>query len=106
MAILAACEVEPQTVADLAPVIFKRPIDDPHQLVFAFSEALAHVNLLVRDGRLRLETTKRGVALKTIDASGLAGLSSRRTSHEAATAQRGASFDPPSRLGAPRASRL
>ncbi len=35
-AILETCKVEPQTVADLVPVIFGRPID-PHQLVFAFA---------------------------------------------------------------------
>ena len=47
MAIVEACKVEPQTVADLVPVIFGRPIEDPHQLVFAFGEALAHVNAMI-----------------------------------------------------------
>jgi glyoxylase-like metal-dependent hydrolase (beta-lactamase superfamily II) len=42
MAVLEACKQGPQTVAELVPVIFGRNIDDPHQLVFAFSEALAH----------------------------------------------------------------
>ena len=60
MAILEACKVGPQTVADLVPVIFGRPIDDPHQLVFAFGEALAHVNTMIRDERLRVAERRRG----------------------------------------------
>jgi hypothetical protein len=46
------------------PVIFGRTIDDPHQLTFAFSEALAHVNILVRDGRLRIAKAAQGLALE------------------------------------------
>ena len=53
-----------QTVAELVPVIFGRTIDDPHQLTFAFSEALAHVNILVRSGRLRIAKAARGLALE------------------------------------------
>jgi hypothetical protein len=34
-------------------VVFKRVIDDPHQMGFAFSEGLAHVNYLLRENRLR-----------------------------------------------------
>jgi glyoxylase-like metal-dependent hydrolase (beta-lactamase superfamily II) len=64
MAILEACKSAPQTVADLVPVIFGRKIDDPHQLVFAFSEALAHVNVLVRSGRLRIAPAAEGLALE------------------------------------------
>jgi len=63
-AILAACRASPQTVAELVPVIFGRAIDDPHQLVFAFGEALAHVNFLLRAGRLRLAPAAGGVALE------------------------------------------
>jgi glyoxylase-like metal-dependent hydrolase (beta-lactamase superfamily II) len=63
-AILEACKVEPQTVADLVPVIFGRRIDDPHQLVFAFGEALAHVNAMIRGERLRVASTARGLALE------------------------------------------
>jgi glyoxylase-like metal-dependent hydrolase (beta-lactamase superfamily II) len=51
-AILAACADNVLTAAELVPVVFRRPIDDPHQMGFAFSEALAHVNLLLRQGRL------------------------------------------------------
>ena len=63
-AILEACRVKPQTVADLVPVIFGRKIDDPHQLVFAFGEALAHVNAMIRGERLRVATAARGLALE------------------------------------------
>ena len=54
-AILAACGARGLSGAALVPVVFGRPIDDPHQMGFAFSEALAHVNLLRRRGRLRFE---------------------------------------------------
>jgi glyoxylase-like metal-dependent hydrolase (beta-lactamase superfamily II) len=64
MAILEACKQGPQTVAELVPVIFGRNIDDPHQLTFAFSEALAHVNILVRGGRLRIAKAAQGLALE------------------------------------------
>lgn len=52
-AILDACHGQGCTAADLVPVVFRRPIEDPHQMGFAFSEALAHANLLRRQGRLR-----------------------------------------------------
>jgi glyoxylase-like metal-dependent hydrolase (beta-lactamase superfamily II) len=52
-AILAACADESLTPAELVPVVFRRPIEDPHQMGFAFSEALAHVNLLRRQGQLQ-----------------------------------------------------
>jgi hypothetical protein len=52
-AIAEACRVHGHTAAELIPVVFRRPIDDPHQMGFAFSEALAHVNLMMREGRLR-----------------------------------------------------
>jgi glyoxylase-like metal-dependent hydrolase (beta-lactamase superfamily II) len=45
------CET-PRTAADLLPVLFKRELDD-HQITFAMGEALAHLNFLVADGRLR-----------------------------------------------------
>ena len=64
VAILEACKQGPQTVAELVPVIFGRRIDDPHQLVFAFSEALAHVNILVGAGRLRIARAAQGLALE------------------------------------------
>ena len=33
-------------------MVFRRVIDDPHQMGFAFSEGLAHVNYLVRENWL------------------------------------------------------
>ena len=48
-----ACRRAPCTAADLVPVVFRRVIDDPHQMGFAFSEGLAHVNYLLRENRLR-----------------------------------------------------
>lgn len=47
----AACSTGPHSVADLVPVLFPRPLD-PHQLSFAFSEVHAHVNYMLRTGRL------------------------------------------------------
>ena len=52
-AIFDACSARGLTAAELVPVVFHRPIEDPHQMGFAFSEALAHINLLQRQGRLR-----------------------------------------------------
>jgi hypothetical protein len=52
VAIAAACQGGGRTAAELVPVVFRRPIDDPHQMGFAFSEVLAHVNLMRRQGRL------------------------------------------------------
>ncbi len=47
-----ACATAPRTVADLVPILFPRPLD-PHQMTFAFTETLAHVNRLVRRSELR-----------------------------------------------------
>ena len=46
-----ACEKDAKSVADLVPVLFPRKLD-PHQMSFAFSETLAHVNYMLREGRL------------------------------------------------------
>ena len=51
-AIETACRDRPHELLELMPLIFGRPIDDPHQMGFAFSEALAHVNFMRRAGRL------------------------------------------------------
>lgn len=55
--IRSACAKAPQSVADLVPVLFPRQLD-PHQMSFAFTETLAHVNRLVRRGEI--ETVKQG----------------------------------------------
>ncbi|MFD2858279.1 hypothetical protein ACFSZS_30875 [Seohaeicola zhoushanensis] len=39
-------------MADLVPVLFTRKLD-AHQMSFAFTETLAHVNRLVRRGELQ-----------------------------------------------------
>lgn len=48
----AACRLAPRSAAELVPVMFPRPLD-PYQTSFAFSEVLAHMNMMLRDGRLR-----------------------------------------------------
>jgi glyoxylase-like metal-dependent hydrolase (beta-lactamase superfamily II) len=48
-----ACRKAPCTAAELVPVVFRRTIDDPHQMGFAFSEVLAHVNYMLREHRLQ-----------------------------------------------------
>ena len=52
-AVLDACAAREHSVAELVPVVFGRRIEDPQQMGFAFGEAMAHVNLLVRRGELR-----------------------------------------------------
>ena len=39
-------------------------VDDQHQLVFAFGEALAHVSAMVRAERLRVAPVAEGLALE------------------------------------------
>jgi glyoxylase-like metal-dependent hydrolase (beta-lactamase superfamily II) len=46
-AIAAACRDAPRSAAELVPALFRRPLG-PHELSFAFSEVLAHVNLMLR----------------------------------------------------------
>jgi glyoxylase-like metal-dependent hydrolase (beta-lactamase superfamily II) len=52
-AIAEACRKASCTTAELVPVVFRRPIDDPHQMGFAFGEVLAHVNYMLREHRLQ-----------------------------------------------------
>ncbi|MFP1632903.1 MBL fold metallo-hydrolase [Zhengella sp. ZM62] len=61
--IRTACAERPQTVADLVPILFTRALD-PHQMSFAFTETLAHVNRLVRRGEIK--TSRRGDRLVNI----------------------------------------
>ena len=53
-AIAGACRRAPCTTADVVPVVFRRAIDDPHQMGFAFSEVLAHVNYMLHEERLHV----------------------------------------------------
>jgi glyoxylase-like metal-dependent hydrolase (beta-lactamase superfamily II) len=46
-----ACRERPLTVAEIVPILFSRTLD-PHQMSFAFSEAHAHVNYMIRLGTL------------------------------------------------------
>lgn len=55
----AAC-AEPQSAGDLLPVLFKRELDS-HQVMFAMSEAIAHLNYLEHARRLRREAGGDGV---------------------------------------------
>ena len=45
--ILRACSTAPRSAAELVPFVFTRQLD-PHQMGFAFSEVLAHVNYMLR----------------------------------------------------------
>jgi glyoxylase-like metal-dependent hydrolase (beta-lactamase superfamily II) len=49
--IAEACRQAPRSAAELVPVLFTRQLD-PHQMSFAFSETLAHVNAMLRLGEL------------------------------------------------------
>jgi glyoxylase-like metal-dependent hydrolase (beta-lactamase superfamily II) len=60
-AIEEACARAAHTAADLVPVVFHRAIDDPHQMGFAFSEVLAHVNYMLREDRLQEVAGSTGV---------------------------------------------
>lgn len=55
--ILAACRAEPRSAAELIPFVFHRELD-PHQTGFAFSEVLAHVNYMLRQGLLAPVTAR------------------------------------------------
>jgi glyoxylase-like metal-dependent hydrolase (beta-lactamase superfamily II) len=47
-----ACRGTPKTAAELVPEIFHRAFG-PHEMGFAFSEVLSHINYMLRRGRLR-----------------------------------------------------
>jgi hypothetical protein len=51
-AIARACQTLPRSAAELIPFIFERALD-AHQMGFAFSEVLAHVNYMLRESRLQ-----------------------------------------------------
>lgn len=50
-----ACRVRPLSVAEIVPQVFHRDLDE-HQTSFAFGEVLAHVNHMLRQAELRLQT--------------------------------------------------
>jgi glyoxylase-like metal-dependent hydrolase (beta-lactamase superfamily II) len=59
-AILKAIGAGEASAVELVPVVFGRSIDDPHQMSFAFGEALAHVNYLVKRNALAIRTGPQG----------------------------------------------
>jgi glyoxylase-like metal-dependent hydrolase (beta-lactamase superfamily II) len=58
--ILQACRTAPRSAAELIPFVFTRDLD-PHQMGFAFSEVLAHVNYMLRQGTLKPVTSPDGI---------------------------------------------
>lgn len=59
--IAGACRTAALSVAEILPFVFPRVLD-AHQTGFAFGEVLAHVNHMLEQGTLRLETDTAGVA--------------------------------------------
>lgn len=64
--ILEACRDRPKSAAELVPLLFHYPLD-PHQTSFAFSEVLAHVNLMLEAGSL-VRTESADDVLRTLAA--------------------------------------
>ena len=58
--VMTACANAPHSAADLLPVLFRRPLD-VHQTTFALGEAIAHLNALWHQGKLRRRADARGV---------------------------------------------
>lgn len=58
--ILEACRERPMTATELVPVVFRRDLD-PHQLSFAFSEVVAHINYMRGLGELVQERFPDGI---------------------------------------------
>ena len=56
---LGACQ-KPATACEIVPVLFKRELDI-HQLTFAMGEAIAHLNYLLRRGKLDRQLCEDGV---------------------------------------------
>ena len=56
---LAACK-KPAHAREIVPVLFKRELDI-HQLTFAMGEAIAHLNYLLRQGKLDRQLCEDGV---------------------------------------------
>jgi glyoxylase-like metal-dependent hydrolase (beta-lactamase superfamily II) len=57
--VMSACKAQPQTAADIVPIMFKRALD-LHQMTFAMGEALAHLHLLWHEGRLKRQKSEQG----------------------------------------------
>lgn len=50
--LIDTCRDRPYSAAELIPVLFDRPIPDPHQTMFAMGEAIAHLNYLEHAGQM------------------------------------------------------
>ncbi len=59
--IAEACRKGPRTAAELVPVLFHHIQLDAHQMGFAFSEVMAHVNYMLRSGELERTTMQDGI---------------------------------------------
>jgi glyoxylase-like metal-dependent hydrolase (beta-lactamase superfamily II) len=57
--VMEACAAQPQSAADVLPVLFKRQLD-LHQTTFAMGESVAHLHLLWFDGQLERTRDARG----------------------------------------------
>ena len=57
--IYQSCQTAKRSIVDLTHILF-RPGLDPHQISFAFGEALAHVNFMLYQGRLRRVVDGKG----------------------------------------------
>jgi len=51
--LVAACRSAPRSAGELLTVLFGRPIDDPHQTMFAMGEAIAHLIYLEKQQQLQ-----------------------------------------------------
>jgi glyoxylase-like metal-dependent hydrolase (beta-lactamase superfamily II) len=58
--IVQACRAAPKSAAELIPFVYARTLD-PHQMGFAFSEVLAHVNYMLRQGTLKPAASADGI---------------------------------------------
>lgn len=58
--VMAACREQPQSAADVLPILFKRKLD-LHQTTFAMGESVAHLHALWHAGKLRRAKDAEGV---------------------------------------------
>jgi glyoxylase-like metal-dependent hydrolase (beta-lactamase superfamily II) len=59
-AIAETCAKKPCNASEFVPVLFHRALD-PHQMSFAFTEVLAHVNYMLRTNQLKWAPPENGV---------------------------------------------
>jgi glyoxylase-like metal-dependent hydrolase (beta-lactamase superfamily II) len=63
--IAEACRDEPQTSAQLVPVVFHKHVLDAHQMGFAAGELIAHVNYMLVEGRLTAQESDGALRFRT-----------------------------------------